>query len=154
MYLIARRVIDSPVGKIMVAVRENEPRAQMIGYNTFIYKLIAVSLSGVLAALAGGMNAIWNLNANSSMLSVGVTINALLMTIIGGAGTLIGSMIGAAVLQLLGYWLNATFGPRWPLIFGVVFIAIVLFLPYGIVGTWKLKGAMWVQRLKRVVGRT
>ena len=102
MYLIARRVIDSPVGKIMVAVRENEPRAQMIGYNTFIYKLIAVSLSGVLAALAGGMNAIWNLNANSSMLSVGVTINALLMTIIGGAGTLIGSMIGAAVLQLDG----------------------------------------------------
>ena len=76
MYLIARRVIDSPVGKIMVAVRENEPRAQMIGYNTFIYKLLAVSLSGVLAALAGGMNAIWNLNANSSMLSVGVTINA------------------------------------------------------------------------------
>ncbi|MEK7442869.1 MAG: branched-chain amino acid ABC transporter permease [Chloroflexota bacterium] len=154
MYLIARRVIDSPVGKIMVAVRENEPRAQMIGYNTFIYKLIAVSLSGVLAALAGGMNAIWNLNANSSMLSVGVTINALLMTIIGGAGTLIGSMIGAAVLQLLGYWLNATFGPRWPLIFGVVFIMIVLFLPYGIVGTWKLRGAMWMQRLRSVVGRT
>ena len=40
----------------------------------------------------------------------------------------------------MGYWLNATFGPRWTLIFGVVFIAIVLFLPYGIVGTWKLRG--------------
>jgi branched-chain amino acid transport system permease protein len=123
----------------MVAIRENEARAQMIGYNTFTYKLIAVTLSGMLAALAGLMYALWNLNANPSMLSVATTINALLMTIIGGVGTLIGPMLGAGVLQLLGYWLNATFGPRWPLIFGLVYILIVLFFPYGLVGTWKLR---------------
>jgi branched-chain amino acid transport system permease protein len=151
-YLVARRVVDSPVGRVMVAIRENEPRAQMIGYNTFVYKLIAVTLSGLLAASAGLMNALWNVNANPSMLSVNTTINALLMTIIGGVGTLIGPVLGAGVLQLLGYWLNDTFGPRWPLIFGVVYILIVLFFPYGLVGTWRLRNqgwrAVWAGRLR------
>jgi branched-chain amino acid transport system permease protein len=151
-YLVARRVVDSPVGRVMVAIRENEQRAQMIGYNTFVYKLIAVTLSGLLAATAGLMNALWNVNANPSMLSVNTTINALLMTIIGGVGTLIGPVLGAGVLQLLGYWLNDTFGPRWPLIFGVVYILIVLFFPYGLVGTWRLRRqgwrAVWAGRLR------
>ncbi|MBI4315934.1 MAG: branched-chain amino acid ABC transporter permease [Chloroflexi bacterium] len=156
-YLIVRRVVESPAGKVMIAIRENENRAQMIGYNTFVYKLLAVMLSGVLAALSGLMNALWNLNANPTMLSVGVTINALLMTIIGGVGTLVGPMLGAAILQLLGYWLNAFFGPRWPLIFGIVFVLIVLFLPYGVVGTWQMRGASWrstwAERRRRLAGR-
>ncbi len=139
MYLLARRVVDSPPGRVMVAIRENEARAQMIGYNTFVYKLLAVTLSGVMAALAGLMNALWNLNATPEVLSVETTINALLMTIIGGVGTLVGPMLGAGVLQLLGYWLNDVFGPRWPLIIGAIYILLVLFLPYGIVGTWQLR---------------
>jgi branched-chain amino acid transport system permease protein len=48
-------------------------------------------------------------------------------------------MLGAVVLQLLGYWLNDAFGPRWPLIIGAVYVLLVLFLPYGIVGTWQLR---------------
>ena len=95
------------------------------------------------------MNALWNVNANSSMLSVTTTINALLMVIIGGVGTLIGPILGAGVLQLLGYWLNATFGPRWPLIFGLVYILIVLFFPYGLVGTWR----RWQNRPTGQLGR-
>src|SRR5690606_22737294 len=99
---------------------------------------------------AGAMNALWNLNANPSMLGVNTTINALLMTIIGGVGTLVGPMLGAGVIQLLGYWLNVIFGPRWPLIFGVVYILIVLFLPYGIIGTWRARReslrALWARR--------
>jgi branched-chain amino acid transport system permease protein len=142
-YLILRRVVESPTGRVLVAIRENEPRAQMIGYNTFVFKLIAVTLAGVMAALAGSMNAMWNMNANPGMLSLTTTINALLMTIIGGAGTLVGPLLGAGVLQLTGYFLNIWFGPRWPLIFGVVFILIVLFFPYGIVGTWRSKGSTW-----------
>ena len=142
-YLFLRRVVDSPTGRVLVAIRENEPRAQMIGYNTFVFKLIAVTLSGVMAALAGSMNAMWNMNANPGMVSLTTTINALLMTIIGGAGTLIGPMLGAGVFQLMGYFLNIWFGPRWPLIFGIVFILIVLFFPYGIVGTWRRRGSAW-----------
>jgi branched-chain amino acid transport system permease protein len=139
MYLIARRVVDSPPGRVMVAIRENEPRARMIGYNTFVYKLLAVTIAGVMAALAGLMNALWNGNATPDVFSVEMTISALLMTIIGGTGTLIGPMLGAAVFQLLGYWLNSTFGPRWPLLIGTIYVLLVLFLPYGIVGTWQLR---------------
>lgn len=142
-YLVLRRLVESPVGRVMVAIRENEPRARMIGYNTFAFKLIAVMVSGLLASLAGLMHALLNLNANSTMLGAATTINALLMTIIGGVGTLIGPALGAGVLQLMGYWLNSLVGPRWPLVFGTVFILIVLFFPYGLVGTWKLRSGGW-----------
>jgi len=145
-YLIAKRIVNSPTGRVFVAIRENESRAQVIGYNTFVYKLIAMAISGVIAGLAGMMNALWNLNANSAMLSTGTTLNALLMTIIGGAGTLSGAILGASFLQLLGYWLNVTFGPSWPLLFGIVYVLIVLFLPYGIIGTWRAKIAPRLQR--------
>ncbi|HUS16723.1 MAG TPA: branched-chain amino acid ABC transporter permease [Chloroflexia bacterium] len=142
-YILIARVVASPAGHVLIAIRENEARAQAIGYNTFIYKLMAMVLSGVLAAGAGLLNALWNTNANPEMLSAGTTINALLMTIIGGVGTLAGPVLGAAVLQLLGYWLSTTFGPRWPLLFGLVYIAIVLFFPHGLAGTWQLRGAAW-----------
>jgi branched-chain amino acid transport system permease protein len=135
-YLIARRVVDSPPGRVMVAIRENEPRAQMIGFNTFLYKLLALTLAGVLAALAGMMSAMWNGSVTPDVLSVEMTINALLMTIIGGVGTLIGPMLGAGVMVLLGYWLNSVFGSQWQLIFGAVYVLLVVFLPYGIVGTY------------------
>ncbi len=83
------------------------------------------------------MNALWNLNATPDVLTVDTTIQALLMTIVGGVGTLIGPIIGAGLLQLLGYWLNLAFGPIWPLLIGLVYVVLVLFLPYGIVGTWR-----------------
>ncbi len=153
-YLFIARVIGSPTGRVFIAIRENEARAQTVGYNTFRYKLLAVALSGVLAALAGLLQTLWTTSANPGILSSGTTINALLMTIIGGVGTLAGPVIGAVVLQLLGYWLDQLFGPRWPLIFGLVYIAIVLFFPYGLAGTWQLRRAAWrrtwLERLGRV----
>src|SRR5690606_29569175 len=76
MFLIARRVVNSPTGRVMQAIRENEPRARVLGYNTFVYRLIALVVAGEMAALAGAMNALWNLNANPSMLGVNTTINA------------------------------------------------------------------------------
>jgi branched-chain amino acid transport system permease protein len=150
-YVIARRVVSSPPGRVMVAIRENEQRAQMIGYNTFIYKLIAVTLSGVLAAIAGLMSALWNVSVTPVVLSAGTTINVLLMTIVGGVGTLAGPVVGAGVLQLLGYWLNMTFGPRWPLILGLVYVLLVIFLPYGLVGTWQLRRFQLRQGWRRLL---
>jgi branched-chain amino acid transport system permease protein len=145
MYLVARRLVGSPVGKVMVAIRENEPRAQMIGYNTFVYKLIAVTVSGVLAALAGMMWAIFNFSATPSVLGAGFTVTALLMTIIGGVGTLIGPVIGAGVYELMNYQLADWFkeGGNANLVLGIVFILIVMFFPFGLVGTWQLRGGKW-----------
>ncbi len=142
-YLLAQRFVDSPSGRVWTAIRENEARAISIGYNTLIFKVQATVISGIFAALAGALHALFTLSATPITMETGMTINALLMTIIGGAGTLIGPMLGAGVLELLGYGLNLTLGKVWQLVFGLIYIALVLFLPYGIVGTWRMRGSTW-----------
>ncbi len=156
MFLAARRLVDSPTGRVLVAIRENEQRAATLGYNTFTYKLIVLVASGLLASLAGCLNAAFNLGVTPSVLGVGTTIDVLAMTIVGGAGTLSGPMLGAAIVHLLGYWLNRIFGPSWALMFGVAFVLIVVFLPYGIVGTVRARSFQWRagwQRWLRMLGR-
>lgn len=139
MYLLLRRIVNSPTGRVFVAIRENESRARMIGYNPAVYRTIAFVISAVVAGLAGAFFALWNLSATPSMTSVVTTINALIMTILGGIGTLIGPMLGAGLMQAFSQFFYQWFGARWPLMFGVVFILLVMFLPYGIVGTWQMR---------------
>ena len=142
-YLLVKRFVDSPSGRVWAAIRENEARAVSIGYNTLLFKVQATVISGILAALAGALYAMWNLSATPQTMDVNTTINALLMAIIGGSGTLIGPMLGAGVLELLGYVLNAWLGSIWQLVFGVIYVLLVLFLPYGLVGTWRAKNVSW-----------
>lgn len=97
-FLIIKRLVDSPTGKVMVASRENENRATMIGFNTFWYKLTAFVAAGVFAALAGALSALYKVSVTPSMLSLGRTIDALAMTIIGGLGTLVGPVLGATII--------------------------------------------------------
>jgi branched-chain amino acid transport system permease protein len=153
-YLLVKLFVDSPSGRVWAAIRENEARATSIGYNTLVYKVQATIISGIIAALAGALNAMWNLSATPQTMDVGTTINALLMAIIGGSGTIIGPMLGAGVLQLLGYFLNLWLGSVWQLVFGIIYILLVLFVPYGIVGTWRVKQldwrAAWRERFARV----
>lgn len=148
-FIVLKRVVSSPTGRVMLAIRENETRAGMIGYNTFKFKLVAVTIAGVLAGLAGLMNALLNTSVTSNLFRADTTINALLMTIIGGVGTLVGPILGAGVIQIVGYWLN-TLTPSWPLIFGVMFILIVLFFPYGLVGTLQARRRR-MPKLKEIV---
>ncbi len=142
-FWLVKRFVDSPSGRVWAAIRENEARAISIGYNTLAFKVQATVISGVLAGLAGALNALWNLSATPLTMDVSTTINALLMAIIGGSGTLIGPMLGAAVLQLLGYLLNTWLGSIWQLVFGLIYILLVLFLPFGIVGTWRARSGTW-----------
>ncbi len=142
-FLLVKRFVDSPSGRVWAAIRENEARAISIGYNTLTFKVQATVISGILAALAGALNALWNFGATPLTMDVSTTINALLMSIIGGSGTLIGPMLGAGVLQLLGYALNTWLGSIWQLVFGLIYILLVLFLPFGIVGTWRARGGTW-----------
>ncbi len=145
MYLMTRRIVNSPTGHVFVALRENESRVQMIGYNPVVYRAIAFTTSSIIAGMAGALYSLWTMSATPSMTSVGSTINALIMTTLGGIGTLIGPLLGAALMEYLGHFFYQWFGARWPLVFGLLFIALVMFLPYGIVGTWRLRSAQ-VQR--------
>lgn len=151
MYLVVKRIVDSPTGRVFVALRENESRVRMIGYNPATYRTIAFVVSAIVAGLAGALWSLWNVSATPSMTSALTTINALIMTILGGIGTLSGPMLGAGLMQIVGQFFYQWFGPRWPLVFGLIFIALVLFLPYGIVGTWRLKSPSWRQGWQRLL---
>ncbi len=83
-----------------------------------------------------------------------MTINALVMTILGGIGTLIGPILGAGLMQIVGQFFYQWFGPRWPLVFGLIFIALVIFLPYGVIGTWRQKRYAIQQALQKLLRRS
>jgi branched-chain amino acid transport system permease protein len=139
MFLLLRRVVQSPTGRVMVAVRENESRVRMIGFNPALYRTVAFMVGGLVAGLAGALSALWNLGASPSMTSALSTINILIITILGGVGTLVGPIVGAGIMQVISQFFYTWFGARWPLVFGILFILIVIFLPNGIVGTWRMR---------------
>lgn len=138
-YFLMRRMVNSPVGRIIQATRENEDRVRMIGYNPVTYRTLTFVIASVFAGIAGGLYALWTSSVTPSMTSITLTVNALIMTILGGMGTLVGPIIGAGIMQVFSQFFYTWFGARWPLVFGLIFILIVMFLPYGIVGTWILR---------------
>ncbi len=156
-YFFYRRFIDLPTGRVCIAIRENENRATMLGYNTFYFKLVALIISAVTAALAGTMHGVFSPLIRPGVASVGFTITALLMVLIGGIGTLSGALIGAFVFRLLSFFLERIFMGSSQIIIGVVYVLIVLFLPYGIVGTWKLRSYQlkdgWDRLVRLLTGR-
>jgi branched-chain amino acid transport system permease protein len=139
MYLLYKRFVDSPTGRVCTAIRENEGRAQMLGYNTFTFKLAALMLSSFTAAFAGVLHTLYQPIVSPTIAGLGYTVTALLVILIGGVGTLNGALVGAAVFRLLDYGLRRYLGESAGFINGIIYITIVLFLPYGIVGTWRMK---------------
>ena len=143
-YLGLQRLISSPFGRTLVAIRENESRAASLGYNVFAHKLVSMVIAGVLATAGGMINALFFSYVSPGLLSVLTTIDMLLMTMVGGAGTLIGPVLGAGVVEVLDTVLSSVFR-HWLLIFGLFYILIVIFLPRGIVGS----AADWVARRRQ-----
>lgn len=153
-YLLYRRFVDSPTGRVCVAARENEDRARMLGYNTWQFKMVVLLLSSLTAVFAGFLHTIHQPIVSPNVAGLGWTVAALLIILIGGVGTLTGALVGAAVFRLLEFFLDKYFGNSADFLLGLVYILIVLFLPYGIVGTWRSKKADrergW-QRLRRLL---
>lgn len=150
-YLIIRRFVDSPTGRVCVANRENENRALMLGYNTFYFKLAALLLSAITAALAGFFHTVHQPIVSPTVAGLGWTVAAVLMILIGGVGTLSGAMIGAAVYRLLEFYLDRWFGESSVFLLGLIYILLVLFLPYGIVGTWRARSLQIQQGRQRLL---
>jgi branched-chain amino acid transport system permease protein len=147
------RIVNSPFGSVLMAIRENPFRAEAIGYRTVVYRTIASCLAAAVAALAGALLALWSSQTNpDTTLSFDIMVDILLMVVIGGMGTMYGAVIGAVLLvfaqnylqdllavankALVGMPLLANlFHPdRWLLWLGVAFILCVYFFPTGIVG--------------------
>ena len=138
-YLIYQRFVNSPTGRVCGAIRENEGRARMLGYNTFYFKLAALTLSSLAAALAGFFHTLYQPIVSPNVAGMGFTVTALLIILIGGVGTLNGAFVGAVVYRLLDYGLRRYIGESASFINGAIYVLFVLFIPYGIVGTWRLR---------------
>ncbi|MBW7884853.1 MAG: branched-chain amino acid ABC transporter permease [Caldilineaceae bacterium] len=140
-YLIYRRFVNSPTGRVAVAIRENEQRARMLGYNTFYFKLAVLCVSSIAAALAGMLHALYMPLVSPHVASLGFTVTALLMILMGGIGTLSGALLGAALFRLMEFYFSRWFGENAAFLIGAVYVLLVLFVPYGIVGTWRRRAA-------------
>ncbi|MEN8114112.1 MAG: branched-chain amino acid ABC transporter permease [Actinomycetota bacterium] len=153
-YVLYKRIVASPTGAVMVANRDNPDRAGMLGYNTFWFQMFALLISSLTAAFAGMFWAMHQPIITPAVAALPWMVAVLLMVIMGGIGTLAGAIVGAAAFRLLGFYLEKWFGGGAELLLGITFILIVLFLPYGIVGTWRAKAVERKRgwgRLKRLV---
>ena len=132
-FLLIYRTINSPFGEILKAIRENEPRAISLGYRTARYKLAAFVLSAGLAGLAGATKVIVSQNASLTDVRWEMSGEVVLMTLVGGLGTIFGPVLGAFIIIAMQQYL-AEFG-QWVLVIqGVIFVACVLAFRRGIVG--------------------
>ena len=153
LFLALLRIVNSPFGRVLQAIRENEFRAEAIGYKVVLYRTMSSVLSALFACLAGAMLAIWlRYNGPDTSLSFEIMMDVLLIVVIGGMGTIYGAAIGAALFMFaqsylqdllrLGSeltagmpWLSALLSPdRWLLWLGVLFVLSVYYFPTGIVG--------------------
>jgi branched-chain amino acid transport system permease protein len=133
-YLILRRVTRSPFGMVLQSIRENEARTRAIGYPVERYKIVAVMLSGLFAGLAGVLYALQNQFAAPDFVFFFVSGETVIYNVIGGVGTLVGPIVGAAAFLLLREAFSRFFTEFYLIPLGVIFILIVLFLPQGILG--------------------
>lgn len=132
-YLALGRVVSSPFGAVLIAIRENEDRALAVGYDTRTFKLLAFALSGLVTGLAGGLYAVFLGSVPDSALQVETSTTILVMTILGGTGSLFGSFLGALTYLLLSDSLSDVWD-RWQILLAVALLAIVLYLRGGIWG--------------------
>ena len=152
-FLLLLRVVNSPFGRVLQAIRENDFRAEALGYRVVMYRSVASVVSAMMAAVAGVLLALWlRYTGPDTTLSFAIMIDILLMVVIGGMGTMYGAVLGATLMIVAENYLQALLGKlgeatagipvlssllsaeRWLLWLGILFILSVYFFPTGIVG--------------------
>jgi branched-chain amino acid transport system permease protein len=136
-YLILRRITQSPFGKVLQAIRENEPRTRAIGYHIERYKIVAVMLSGLFAGLAGVLYAIQNKFAAPDFVFFLISGEVVIFNVMGGVGTLVGPVAGAAFFFLLREGFSRFFTEYYLIPVGLIFTLMVIFVPQGLLGFLK-----------------
>jgi branched-chain amino acid transport system permease protein len=132
-YAFCRSLVRSPFGAVLRGIRENEAKTLSLGYNTRLYKIAVVAISYALGGLAGALYSPFAGFANTELLFWLFSGQVLIMVIVGGQGTLLGPILGAAFFMLLEHVLSL-YTESWSLFFGLIFIGFVMFAPEGIWG--------------------
>jgi branched-chain amino acid transport system permease protein len=126
-------LVRSPFGRALVGIRESERRMEVLGYNTWAHKYVAFVIAGALAGVAGNLFVYYNGFVSPVYLSVVVSATALIMVILGGAGTLLGPALGSAAIVFLENLISAH-TQRWLLVLGLIYVGVTLFAPAGLLG--------------------
>ena len=134
-YLVARYMVTSTYGKVLVAIRDAESRARFLGYRVEHYKLVAFTVSAMMAGVAGALYVPQVGIINPSEFSPANSIEAVVWVAVGGRGTLVGAALGAVVVNTAKSWLTGALPELWLFALGTLFIIVTLYLPKGIVGT-------------------
>ncbi|MDS1139506.1 branched-chain amino acid ABC transporter permease [Pusillimonas sp. SM2304] len=136
-YWALQRVVDSIFGRTLLAIRDNPARATALGYNIMHFKLTAFMISGGVTALAGALYAMMTGIAPLTSINYHMSEVILLVTVLGGTGSLIASLLGAAFYVIVSDWLSHLW-PRWLLLFGLLLMAVSLYMQGGLWGALKL----------------
>ncbi|MEJ8573627.1 branched-chain amino acid ABC transporter permease [Microbaculum marinum] len=141
--LLCLALVRSPIGRILVAIRENEERARMLGYDTFRNKLLALVISGTISAAAGAAYGLLFAYVGATFASIQYSILPLLWVLLGGVGTVLGPIVGTL---LMFYLVDFTSGytSAYMLVVGVALVALVIWFPKGLLGTLREKVLPWL----------
>lgn len=134
-YVGLRMLLTTPFGRVLVGIRENERRIELLGYDSRRYKLAAFGISGALAGLSGTLYGIWGNFVSPGMFGLSQAAEVIIWTIVGGKSTLIGPIVGTGVVQFLTNWLGGQGVGQVTLVLGVVLMAFVLLFREGLVPT-------------------
>jgi branched-chain amino acid transport system permease protein len=126
-------LVRSPFGRSLEGIRERELRMQILGYNTWLHKYIAFVIAGAFGGLSGVLWAFTNGLVSPETLVLTTSVDALLMVVLGGAGTLVGAVLGSAIVFGLREYLS-TLVPWWQYVLGGVYVLTILYLPTGLMG--------------------
>jgi urea transport system permease protein len=137
--LACRYLVTSKFGRVLTAIRDAETRVAFCGYNTVHYKLAVFTLSAVICGIAGALYVPQVGIINPSEMSPANSIEIAIWTAVGGRGTLIGPVIGAATVNLGKSWFTQALPEYWLFVLGLLFVLVTLFLPRGIAGLWTRK---------------
>jgi branched-chain amino acid transport system permease protein len=131
--LALRRIVDSPFGRMLTAIRENPERAEFVGLNVKLYQVAAFAIAGAFAGFAGALFGLFNRGVFPDFAYWSKSAEVLIMVILGGMGTFWGPAVGAAALALLSHQINAV-TQYWPLVLGTVLVVLLFVFPGGILG--------------------
>ena len=138
-FLFSKWLIGSKFGRVLQAIRDAESRVMFSGYDPLWFKLFVWTLSAVICGIAGALYVPQVGIINPGEMSPANSIEIAIWTAVGGRGTLIGPVVGAAVVNLGKSWFTQALPEYWLFALGLVFILVTLFLPRGIAGLWKRK---------------
>jgi len=147
-FWLMHRLICSPLGKALLAIRDNDVRASLIGLNVYLLRLVAFVMAGFLAGVAGALFALFGRYASATYMFYHVSGEAVVWAIVGGAGTLFGPIVGTTIFIVVREIVSSHW-EHHSLIVGVVAILVVIFAPKGVVGLWN----EWLTRLAERIDR-